>query len=327
MTALPIRWLSYLLASEFLVALFLQPQVFAQEAGEKPGAPMPKARPAAIPLLTRLPGTMPQKSTEPERVPDLPALAAKLLEYAEVVGCAGKDCKIFVANFVSPDGNTSKYGMQLADALSKEMASRRSGLQMVDRQLLEDFLTKDRIPAKSVNASVIRAFASQSKAGFAVLGTTTKLEDEQVQLSADLLQLKDGEWDGYSAALDLAAPKQSDAMLPSEPFGLLPPLTLSDNGVLYQAGTNGVSLPSCTYMPGAPYSEEARRFRVHGFIKLEAIVTTDGRLENARILSGLLGGLKEQTIATFKAWRCNPALKDGHLVPTRTSFEVNFRLY
>ena len=66
---------------------------------------------------------------------------------------------------------------------------------------------------------------------------------------------------------------------------------------------------------------------MHGFIKLEAIVTTDGRLENARILSGLLGGLKEQTIATFKAWRCNPALKDGHLVPTRTSFEVNFRLY
>jgi hypothetical protein len=39
--------------------------------------------------------------------------------YAEAVGCAAKDCKIFVANFVLPDGNTSKYGMQLADALSK----------------------------------------------------------------------------------------------------------------------------------------------------------------------------------------------------------------
>jgi len=76
-----------------------------------------------------------------------------------------------------------------------------------------------------------------------------------------------------------------------------------------------------------PYSEEARRFRVRGFIKLEAIVTTDGRLEKARILSGLPGGLNEQTIATFKAWRCNPALKDSHPVPTRTSFEVNFRLH
>jgi len=50
--------------------------------------------------------------------------------YAEAVGCAAKDCKIFVANFVLPDGNTSKYGMQLADPLSKEMTSRRSDLQM-----------------------------------------------------------------------------------------------------------------------------------------------------------------------------------------------------
>jgi len=38
--------------------------------------------------------------------------------YAEAVGCAGKDYKIFVANFVLPDGNTSKYGMQLADRKS-----------------------------------------------------------------------------------------------------------------------------------------------------------------------------------------------------------------
>ena len=199
---------------------------------------------------------------------------------------------------------------------------------MVDRQLLEDFLTKDRIPAKSVNAGVVRAFASQSKASFVVLGTTTKLEDELVQLSADLFELNGAEWNGYGATLNLAAPKQSDAMLPSEPFGPLPPLPLPDKaGVLYQAGINGVSLPRCTYMPGAPYSEEARRFRVNGFIKLEAIVTTDGRLENARILNGLPGGLNEQTIAAFKTWRCNPALKDSHPVPTVISFEVNFRLY
>jgi hypothetical protein len=148
-----------------------------------------------------------------------------------------------------------------------------------------------------------------------------------VQLSADLFELNGAERNGYGAALNLAAPKAERCNVAFGPFGLLRPPTLSDNGVLYQGGTNGVSLPSCTYVPGAPYSEEARRFRVHGFIKLEAIVITDGCLEDARILSGLLGGLNRQTIATFKAWRCNPALKDGHPFPTRTSFEVNFRLY
>ena len=137
MTAFPIRWLPYLLAGEFLVALFFQPQVFAQEAGEKPEAPMPKAMQAAIPFLRKPAETLPQKSTEPEpeRVPDLPRLATRLLEYAEVIGCLGKDCGIFVANFVLPDGNTSKYGIQLADELSREMASRRSALQIVDREL------------------------------------------------------------------------------------------------------------------------------------------------------------------------------------------------
>jgi hypothetical protein len=40
---------------------------------------------------------------------------------------------------------------------------------------------------------------------------------------------------------------------------------------------------------------------VNGFIKVEAIVTVDGRLDNARILSGLQGGLNQQIIATFKA--------------------------
>ena len=87
-------------------------------------------------------------------------------------------------------------------------------------------------------------------------------------------------------------------MLPSEPFGPLPPLRLADNaGALYQGGTDDV----CTICRVRPYSEEARRFKVNGFIKVEAIVTVDGRLDNARILSGLQGGLNQQTIATFKA--------------------------
>jgi outer membrane biosynthesis protein TonB len=76
-----------------------------------------------------------------------------------------------------------------------------------------------------------------------------------------------------------------------------------------------------------PHTEEARRLKVNGFIKVEAIGTTDGRLQDARILNGLSGGLNEQTSSTFKTWRCNPALKDGRPVPTLTSFEVNFRLY
>jgi hypothetical protein len=93
------------------------------------------------------------------------------------------------------------------------------------------------------------------------------VDDELVQLSADLFELNGAEWNGYGAALNLAAPKQSDAMFASEPFGLLPPPTLSDNGVLYQGGTNSVSFQSCTdnrHLQGlAVQSRPERRPRSH----------------------------------------------------------------
>jgi len=317
MTALCTGPLRCFLASGFWFALLSLPP-FAQETGQKPDTPIPKPGQSTNPLVAKRAGTFPQKRSdpEPERVPDFAALATKLLEYAKLLGCTEKDCKIFVTNFVLPDGNTSEYGMQLADELSKKMASQRSGFRIVDHDLLQDFLIKDRIPVKSVNAAVIRAFASASQARFVVRGSTTKIKDGSVLISADLLELTDKEWNGYSVATDLTVPKEGHMMWPSEPFGPLPAIALADKGgVLYQAGTDGVSLPSCTSMPNPPYSEEARRFAMSGFILAEAIVTTEGRLENVRIINGLPGGLNGQTITTLGTWRCKPAVKDGHPFP------------
>ena len=108
----------------------------------------------------------------------------------------------------------------------------------------------------------------------------------------------------------------------------LPMLAFASNGEkLYRSGVDGVSLPNCTYMASPPYSEEAQKFKVTGFILTEAVVNTDGRLDNLRISRGLPGGLNETTLATMKTWRCNPAQIDGNNVPVSTQFELNFRLY
>lgn len=327
MTALRSRWRSYFLAMLFAAGC-IPPPIFAQEADVKPDAPTPKIGQAAGALPTKAAVTPGKSEPEPELVPDLPALATKLLEYAKFESSAEKNCKIVVANFTLPDGNTSQFGMRLADELSKEMASLRSDFQLVDRRFVQDFLIKDRVPEKSINAGVIRAIASASSARFVVVGTTTKMEGDVVQLSAVLFELTDKDWNGYSAAVKVAAPKESDAMLPSEPFGPLPVLAFAGNGEsLYQSGANGVSLPSCIYMPNPPYSEEARKFKVSGFIVTEAVLNTEGRLENLRISRGLPGGLNETTLATMKTWRCRPAQMDGKNVPVRIQFEVNFRLY
>ena len=77
-------------------------------------------------------------------------------------------------------------------------------------------------------------------------------------------------------------------------------------------------------MPNPPYSEEARKFQVRGVVLIDAVINSEGKFENVRIIRGLPDGLNDATLATMKTWRCNPALKDGKPVPSRVQFEVNF---
>jgi TonB family protein len=330
MTAFLIRCHSYFLTGGFLFTLFFLWPNLAQEPSGKPDAPTPKTGQAASSLPTRTTETPPQGKSEPEpeKVPDLPALATKFLEDAKFVGCVEKDCKIVVTNFVLSDGDTSQYGMQLADELSKEMASQRSSFQVVDRRLLQDLLIKDRIPAKSVHWGVLRAIGSALKARFVIIGTTTKIDSDVMQLSAELFDLTAKEWKGYSAVVNVAAPKVSNAILPAEPFAPLPPITPAGNGEnLYRSGLDGVSSPKCTYMPNPGYAEEARKFGVNGTITAEAVVTAEGRMENVRIVHGLPGGLNENAIATMQTWRCEPAVKEDKPVAVITELTVDFRLF
>ena len=96
---------------------------------------------------------------------------------------------------------------------------------------------------------------------------------------------------------------------------------------MYKAGVDGTGLPKCTYMPNPAYSEGARKLHLNGQVTAEAVIASDGKLENVRIVRGLPGGLNEQTIAALQTWRCQPALKDGKPVATLVPFTVNFRTY
>ena len=128
----------------------------------------------------------------------------------------------------------------------------------------------------------------------------------------------------YNAVVDLLAPKSSVNLSPSKPFASLPPITSTVSGEsIYRSGVDGVSMPKCTYMPN-PQSEEVKKFQLSGTIFVDAVVNSEGNIENVRIIRGLPDGLNDRTIATMKTWRCNPALKDGKPVPTRVWFEVKF---
>jgi hypothetical protein len=168
-------------------------------------------------------------------------------------------------------------------------------------------------------------FALKLKSSFFVVGDTQLQDDDTVLLSATLIDSADKHWRGYTALVNLPAPKSPADLAPSEPFPDLPPITTTASGetVVMHGGPS----PTCFYMPNPPYSDEARKLKVNGYIIAEAIINTHGSLENLRISRGLPGGLNETTLTTMRTWRCHPAQLDGKNVPVQLHFEVNFRLY
>jgi TonB family protein len=221
--------------------------------------------------------------------------------------------------------------MRLADELSKELAAQGNKIHVIDRGLLHNFLISAPVRAKSVDDQLARSIALELKATFVVLGTTRRIEDDVVQLSPrvlDVANVADKDWNGNGAAVNVYAAKPIADLSPLEPFAFLPPITTTASGEnIYLPGVDGVTSPTCYYMPNAPYSEGARKSKLSGTVSVEAVINSKGRLENERIIRGLPDGLNETTIATMKTWKCNPAQKGGRPVSTLVKFDVNFRIY
>ena len=218
--------------------------------------------------------------------------------------------------------------MQIADDLSHELGSKEYKLQVIDRRLLQSFLAKDRITVQSSDHAVIRWIADAFDARFVVIGTTEKSEDGLVRLSSKLIDMASKDWTGYNVIVNPSPLKSGESLDPVEPFAPLPAIAVSSSGEnVERAGVSGTTAPRCTYMPNPPYSDGARKLKLSGSFISEAVINSQGKLENIRIVRGLPGGLNETTIATMRSWQCHPALKDDKPVAVLVQFTVIFRLY
>jgi hypothetical protein len=116
----------------------------AQETSSKPEAPTPKKIEAPIPRPHNSSAHAPSEKpiTEPETVAHLSAFATSVAAYTSAAGWHAKSCTILVTNFTLPDGNTSAYGMEVADQLSSTLAGKEYQLKVIDRALLQSFLAR-----------------------------------------------------------------------------------------------------------------------------------------------------------------------------------------
>ena len=76
------------------------------------------------------------------------------------------------------------------------------------------------------------------------------------------------------------------------------------------------------------YTPDAMRQRIQGAVLMEIVVTEDGNVGEVAILQSLdpVFGLDEEAVTAAKAWRFEPARRDGKAVPLIVTLELQFTL-
>ncbi|MBI3653923.1 MAG: TonB family protein [Acidobacteria bacterium] len=78
--------------------------------------------------------------------------------------------------------------------------------------------------------------------------------------------------------------------------------------------------------PRPNYPEEARRNKIEGRIRLRALVGTDGKIKEVKIVWGLPDGLNQEAEKSIRDMVFKPAMKDGRPVPYWVVMELEFNL-
>ena len=77
--------------------------------------------------------------------------------------------------------------------------------------------------------------------------------------------------------------------------------------------------------PRPAYPPLARQARIQGTVRLEAVISKDGAIQNLEVVSGH-PLLIQSALAAVQQWRYQPTLLNGAPVEVITTIDVNFTL-
>jgi protein TonB len=75
-----------------------------------------------------------------------------------------------------------------------------------------------------------------------------------------------------------------------------------------------------------PYPEEAKRAQIEGTVRLRITVDTEGKVVEAKVISGPGYGLDEAAREAIKRFKFKPAMKGGEAVSTTITYNYTFLL-
>jgi len=74
------------------------------------------------------------------------------------------------------------------------------------------------------------------------------------------------------------------------------------------------------------YTEPARHARITGVVVVEAIINSNGSVEDVKVLKGLPMGLSEEAVEAVRKWRFRPGTLNGAPVDVIFDLTVNFKM-
>ncbi len=253
-------------------------------------------------------------------------LAIRVLTKAGKAGCRPPDCRILVANFTLDSGATSNLGIQLADAVSHELATQQSAIQVIDRSLLRAYIEQERVPAQVFNQEKAMQWLGKQFGGTTVLKGTTWVESGSLHVRVNLLSCEKHK-KGSLEELIFSYPDLEAALGPVEPYSKNPMVSQHSIPKLSRAGLDGVSSPRCVYCPQPSYTNPARGAKIEGTALFDVVVSAEGLVTDATILRGLPFGLNEAAMSAIRNWKFKPSTFEGKPITAMVQIEVTFHLY
>lgn len=102
------------------------------------------------------------------------------------------------------------------------------------------------------------------------------------------------------------------------------PPPVAPSGPIHVGGD--VQAPEKIRAPSPQYTEIARKARIQGVVIVQAIIGTDGSVQNVKLLKGLPMGLDKAAMDAVKSWTFKPATLNGKPVAVYYNLTVNFSL-
>ena len=105
--------------------------------------------------------------------------------------------------------------------------------------------------------------------------------------------------------------------------------TFSTFARVYKSGTPGLADPTPIRKLSPPYTPQAMRAKVQGFVELEITVDADGRVRDAMVTKSLDSqyGMDDEAVKAAAQWTFVPGRLKDTAVPVRTTVTFELALH